>query len=163
LPSKPFDIGVDLNKYDPRGYVYGHYYRVHFGSWSASDQNAGYRYYRCDYPISTGFLNVLSEKVSLGIERSTTSGHEGANLIFSFTKDGSNAAITATNIVLNGDTIADAIFGKSLNINNTTYLCSDGDVYMGVPNGSVINPDASDKTNLNTGGGSSRFNHDGSG
>lgn len=163
LPSKPFDIGVDLNKYDPRGYVYGHYYRVHFGSWSASDQNAGYRYYRCDYPISTGFLNVLSEKVSLGIERSTTSGHEGANLIFSFTKDGSNAAITATNIVLNGDTIADAIFGKSLNINNTTYLCSDGDVYMGVPNNSGINPDASDKTNLNTGGGSSRFNHDGSG
>ena len=75
--------------------------------------------------------------------------------------------ITGDKIVLDGDTIANAIYGKSLNINNTTYLCSDGDVYFGVPTGAnnsaTINPDAADKTNLNTGTRSSRFNKDGSG
>lgn len=162
LPQNPYSDSPDPSTFNPGGYIYGHYYRVHFGP-STDDYNSEFKYYRCDYPISTGFLNVLAERVSLGIERSTTPGHEGANLTFSFNDRGSNAAITATNIVLNGNTIADAIFGKSLNINNTTYLCSDGDVYMGVPNDSGINPDASDKTNLNTGGGSSRFNNDGSG
>jgi hypothetical protein len=117
------------------GFRYGHYYSVHYGSNSAGDTNAGYKYFRCDYPVSTGFLNVLANRVSLGIAKKTTGQEKGADLTFSFKDQTTNATITADNIVLNGDTIADAIFGKSLNINNTTYLCSDGDVYMGVPNG----------------------------
>lgn len=157
---------LPTEKYDPQhvgGWHYGHYYRVHYGSWSIGAENAGYKYFRCDYPVSTGFLNVLADRVSLGIAKKTTGQEKGADLTFSFKNQTTNATITADNIVLNGDTIADAIFGKSLNINNTTYLCSDGDVYMGVPNGQNINPDAADKSALNTGSGSSRFNHDGSG
>lgn len=154
---------LPADPYDPNhlgGFRYGHYYRVHYGSYSAGDQNAGYKYFRCDFPVSTGFLNILADKVNLGV--ADTQG--GKATLQLKVKDGNGtASVVANQIVLDGETIADAIAAKSLNINNTTYLCKDGDVYFGVPTTQSINPDASDKTNLNTGNRSSRFNKDGSG
>lgn len=154
LPIDPYDIN------HLGGFRYGHYYSVHYGSNSAGDPNAGYKYFRCDYPVSTGFLNILADKVNLGV--ADTQG--GKATLQLKVKDGNGtASVVANQIVLDGETIADAIAAKSLNINNTTYLCKDGDVYFGVPTTQSINPDASDKTNLNTGNRSSRFNKDGSG
>ena len=154
LPIDPYDIN------HLGGFRYGHYYSVHYGSNSAGDANAGYKYFRCDFPVSTGFLNILADKVNLGV--ADTQG--GKATLQLKVKDGNGtASVVANQIVLDGETIADAIAAKSLNINNTTYLCKDGDVYFGVPTTQSINPDASDKTNLNTGNRSSRFNKDGSG
>ena len=39
------------------GYEYGKYYKI----------ISAEKYYRCDYPISTGFLNILSDNVNLGV------------------------------------------------------------------------------------------------
>ena len=151
-------VKADVNN---GGYVYGHYYIVR-----KSNNSNDCKYFRCDYPISTGFANILADRVSFGVtDNLSDSGNGRKGSLVNMTIDGVGS--TGDKIVLDGDTIANAIYGKSLNINNTTYLCSDGDVYFGVPTGAnnsaTINPDAADKTNLNTGTRSSRFNKDGSG
>ena len=61
LPKNSVNINND------GGYKYGHYYAVHYGTWNAGDTNAGYKYFRCDFPVSTGFLNILADKVNLGV------------------------------------------------------------------------------------------------
>lgn len=158
LPADPYDTN------HLGGFRYGHYYSVHYGSYSAGDENAGYKYFRCDFPVSTGFLSILADKVNLGV--ADTQGGK-ATLQLKVKNGNGTASVVANQIVLDGETIADAIAAKSLNINNTTYLCKDGDVYFGVPTGvnnsATIDPDLADKTNFTIGGKSSRFNADGSG
>ena len=85
--------------------------------------NYVYYLYRADYATSTGFLNILNDNLHFGITQNTSSG-ENNKAIFNmyFGDNGSTAELTAQTIVLNGDTIADAIAAKELNIDNFTYL-----------------------------------------
>lgn len=118
------------------GYRYGYYYK-------RTESGVNY-WYRCDYPISTGFANILADRVSFGVATNNlNSGDSVKGALIDMTVDG--VSITGRKIVLNGDTIADAIYGKDLNINNRTYLNGDGSV--------VFNADKS----------ASRFNTNGSG
>lgn len=52
------------------GYEYGKYYKI----------ISAEKYYRCDYPISTGFLNILSDNVNLGVAQ-TLNGNRIASQI----------------------------------------------------------------------------------
>ena len=109
------------------GYRYGYYYK-------RTESGVNY-WYRCDYPISTGSFGVATNNLS--------SGDSVKGALIDMTVDG--VSITGRKIVLNGDAIADAIYGKDLNINNRTYLNGDGSV--------VFNADKA----------ASRFNTNGSG
>ena len=74
--------------------------------------------------ITTGEITVKPGKISLVAATGTTATGAESKAVFNLAiKDGeSQAAITATTIVLNGQTIADAIAAKELNIDNFTYL-----------------------------------------
>ena len=165
-PNYKYDYLYNLPKYkydstyNPGGFRYGHYYKV-----TGTQSTPIIKYFRCDYPIQTGFMNVLADRVSFGVTNnlSDQNATKKGSLI-NMTIDG--VGITGDKIVLDGDTIADAIYGKSLNINNTTYLNTDGSVFFGVPNSTAIaNPSTSSVLPTATGGvkKSSRFNTDGSG
>ena len=103
------------------GYEYGKYYNI-IGTG---------KYYRCDYPVSTGFLNILAEKLALGVSQRTASGNTISSTI-QLKVDGqsSSAQIVSDQIVLKGDTIAEAIKAKELNINNKTYIKQSGEVLL---------------------------------
>ena len=83
-----------------------------------------YYLYRADYATSAGFLNILNDNLHFGIARNT-SGAEINKATFNMyfgDWNSSIAELTANTIVLNGDTVANAIAAKYLNIDNTTYL-----------------------------------------
>lgn len=146
LPATAYDADDNTS-----GYRYGYYYK-------RTESGVTY-WYRCDYPISTGFANVLADRVSFGVTNNLSGSDDVKGALIDMTVDG--VSITGDKIVLNGDTIADAIAGKSLNINNKTYLNSDGSVFFGVHNNSPItNPNTN---TVLTASRSSRFDIDGSG
>lgn len=74
--------------------------------------------------ITTGEITVKPGNISLVAANGTTASGATSKAVFNLSiKDKeSQAAITATTIVLNGETIADAIAAKYLNIDNFTYL-----------------------------------------
>lgn len=74
--------------------------------------------------ITTGEITVKPGNISLVATTGTTASGAASKAVFNLSiKDkGSQASITATTIVLNGQTIADAIAAKELNIDNFTYL-----------------------------------------
>lgn len=93
-------------------YVYGDYYIV------------GDNEYRCDYPISTGLLKILSDKITLAVTRTTNGNTISSTINMTVGDEGSKIEVDADDIVLNGDVIAAAIASKELNIDNYTYLYS---------------------------------------
>ena len=140
------------------GYRYGYYYK-------RTESGVNY-WYRCDYPISTGFANILADRVSFGVTNNLNGSDSVKGALIDMTVDG--VSITGSKIVLNGDTIANAIAGKSLNINNTSYINSDGSVYFGMPSNVNLNElsSAARETFLSNAASapvSSRFNANGSG
>lgn len=140
------------------GYRYGYYYK-------RTESGVNY-WYRCDYPISTGFANILADRVSFGVTNNLSGSDSVKGALIDMTVDG--VSITGSKIVLNGDTIANAIAGKSLNINNTSYINSDGSVYFGMPSNVNLNElsSAARETFLSNAASapvSSRFNANGSG
>ena len=64
------------------GYVFEHYYKV-------TSQN---KYYKCNRALTTGFLNLLSEKVNLGVANNKTGDNKGALISFGFDSNGSGTA-----------------------------------------------------------------------
>lgn len=114
----PGDSGIGTT------FNFGDIYRVR-ATETAEDGtiNNVYYLYRADYATSTGFLNILNDNLHFGITQNTSTG-ENNKAIFNmyFGDNGSTAELTAQTIVLNGDTIADAIAAKYLNIDNFTYL-----------------------------------------
>ena len=110
--------------------IFGDTYKLKF-SYTDSDTgltiNKEYSY-RCDYPISTGFLNILSGNLSLGVSQNIDGSIIKSQINLTVGKEGSIITSEASRIILNGDVIAEAIKTKELNINNTTYLSGNGDV-----------------------------------
>lgn len=115
--SKVHENLEDLPK---TGYVYGDYYILKDGT-----------IYRCDYPISTGFLKILADKLTLGVAKTEGGQTNSATIQLGIDDNGSTINMNAGTITLDGDVIADAIATKDLNINNTTYLKGDGQVLLG--------------------------------
>ena len=110
--------------------IFGDTYKLKF-SYTDSDTgltiNKEYSY-RCDYPISTGFLNILSDNLSLGVSQNINGSIITSSIKLTVGEEGSTITSEASRIILNGDVIAEAIKTKELNINNTTYLSGNGDV-----------------------------------
>lgn len=75
--------------------------------------------------IQTAMMNVVKDRISLIV---TNSDNNKAVFNLAIKDNVSSAEITAQDIVLNGDVLADAIKAKELNINNTTYIKGNGDV-----------------------------------
>ena len=126
--------------------IFGDTYKLKF-SYTDSDTgltiNKEYSY-RCDYPISTGFLNILSDNLSLGVSQNIDGSIIKSYINLTVGKEGSTITSEASKIILNGDVIAEAIKTKELNINNTTYLSGNGDVKFAQGNdkrGSIFNSD----------------------
>ena len=126
--------------------IFGDTYKLKF-SYTDSDTgltiNKEYSY-RCDYPISTGFLNILSNNLSLGVSQNIDGNIIKSSINLTVGKEGSIITSEASKIILNGDVIAEAIKAKKLNINNTTYLSGNGDVKFAQGNdkrGSIFNSD----------------------
>lgn len=126
--------------------IFGDTYKLKF-SYTDSDTgltiNKEYSY-RCDYPISTGFLNILSENLSLGVSQNINGSTIESSIKLTVGEEGSIITSKASKIILNGDVIAEAIKTKELNINNTTYLSGNGDVKFAQGNdkrGSIFNSD----------------------
>ena len=108
---------------------YGACYKVTFNYTENGLNKIKDYYYRCDYPVSTGFLKILSEKLSLGVARKISGNTISSSITLSIDgNDVPTAAISAGNIVLDGNVIAAAITASDLNINNTTYLHGNGNV-----------------------------------
>lgn len=116
--------GGNLTTLPTTGYVIGDFYAL-------SKPGNKFEFYRCDYPISTGFLDILAEKLTLGVSQRTASGNTISSTI-QLKVDGqsSSAQIVSDQIVLKGDTIAEAIKAKDLNINNKTYIKQSGEVLL---------------------------------
>ena len=126
--------------------IFGDTYKLKF-SYTDSDTgltiNKEYSY-RCDYPISTGFLNILSDNLSLGVSQNINGNRITSSINLTVGEGGSTITSEASQIILNGDVIAEAIKTKELNINNTTYLSGNGDVKFAQgtdKRGSIFNSD----------------------
>lgn len=126
--------------------IFGDTYKLKF-SYTDSDTgltiNKEYSY-RCDYPISTGFLNILSDNLSLGVSQNIDGSIIKSQINLTVGKEGSTITSEASKIILNGDVIAEAIKTTDLNINNTTYLSGNGDVKFAQgadKRGSIFNSD----------------------
>lgn len=102
------------------GYTYGHYYHL-----TTSDT-----YYRCDYPISTGFLNILSDNVNLGVAQTLDGNTISSQITLSVDGGQSQAVVDADTIVLTGTTIAAAIAAGELNVANKCYIKPTGQVLL---------------------------------
>ena len=126
--------------------IFGDTYKLKF-SYTDSDTgltiNKEYSY-RCDYPISTGFLSILSDNLSLGVSQNINGSTITSSINLTVGEEGSTITSEASRIRLNGDVIAEAIKTKKLNINNTTYLSGNGDVKFAQgtdKRGSIFNSD----------------------
>lgn len=105
-----------ISSFPTSGYTYGNYYKK------------GTEYYRCDYPITTGFMDILAGKVSLGSAKTIDGNTISSTITLKVDGKSSDATIAADTIRLTGTTLADAIKAQDLNINNITYLKSTGEV-----------------------------------
>lgn len=102
------------------GYEYGKYYKI-----ISAD-----KYYRCDYPISTGFLNILSDNVNLGVAQTLNGNRIASQISLSVDGGQSQAVVDADTIVLTGTTIAAAIAAGELNVANKCYIKPTGQVLL---------------------------------
>ena len=91
---------TQTNNYN--GYQIGHYYKLKIGAGT-------YEYYRCDYPLSTGFLSLLADRVSLGVAANTSGANKGAFISFDCKDDQGNVLISSDQTIITGTTIAAAI------------------------------------------------------
>lgn len=92
-------------------------------------------YYRADYPLSTSFMDMLADSLSLGVANT-----DGNKAIFELSiKNGvSNTLISSDQIVLDGDVLAKALYSNALTIIDeddgktpVTILNGDGSVMFG--------------------------------
>lgn len=116
---------AQTNNYN--GYQIGHYYR------RKNTQNI-YEYYRCDYPLSTGFMSLLANRATLGVASNTAdNGQEkGAFISFGFDQYGDGETLIGGDTVkITGQTIAGAIAAQDLIIKNKSYLKGNGDAIFG--------------------------------